>query len=555
MMTMSVQSEYDHIIIGAGSAGCVLANRLSADPDRSVLLIEAGGPDRNPLTRLPMLMGKLFHSGLYNWNYHTEPVPTLNGRTLYWPRGKALGGSSVINGMVYVRGNRHDYDRWAQMGMTGWSYSEVLPAFLRSEAHVERDDRYHHRQGELTVCRARGANPLFDAFVEAGGQAGYLVNDDFNGEEQEGFGRYDFTIRNGRRCATSRAFLEPARRRPNLAIATHALVERIRIEGNRAVGVDYTAGNARHTVRARSEIVLSAGAVNSPQILMLSGIGPADHLREHDIPVQLDLPGVGRNLQDHVDCVMSWACPRPVTLYRDLRADRLLPAILQGLAFGTGITTTFPYEAGAFLKTREGLAGPDLQFHFMPALEKSANLHFPNPFRRDPTEANHGFTLRLGPVNPESRGWIELRSADPAAPPCIHPNYLDDPSDIAVLLAGIRIAREVIDQSALATYRGQELAPGADRESDAALTEWLRETAMTTFHPVGTCRMGADPLAVTDSALRLRGIDGLRVADASIMPVIPSGNTNAPTIMIGERAAEFIRYGDPAPSPGGDAPA
>ena len=547
---MTIQQSHDYVIVGAGSAGCVLANRLSADPDCSVLLVEAGGRDRNPLFRLPMLMGRLFHSGIYNWRYHTEPVPALHGRSLYWPRGKVLGGSSTINGMVYVRGNRHDYDRWAQMGLPGWSWDDVLPAFLRSEAHVQRDDAYHDGAGELTVCRARGANPLFDLFIEAGRQAGYPVNDDFNGAGQEGCGRYDFTIRRGKRWSTSFAFLRPVRRRRNLSVATDALTLRVLVEKGRATGVEIVHRGRLLRVRAAREIILCAGTVNSPQILMLSGIGPPAEIERHGIDVVHDLPGVGRNLQDHVDCVLAWECSKPVTLYRDLRADRLALSVARGLLFGEGIATTFPYEAGAFLKTRPELIAPDVQLHFMPALEKTANLHFPNPFRRTPAEANHGLTVRVGPLVPESRGTITLRSADPAEPPRIQPNYLASQADRETMVAGVRIVRDVIGQPALAAYRGREIVPGAEVRSDEDVGSWLSSSAMTTFHPVGTCKMGIDPAAVVDARLRVHGIEGLRVADASVMPVITSGNTNAPAIMIGEKAAEFLQEGTTPQRPG-----
>ena len=543
---MPTAETYDYIIVGAGSAGCVLANRLSDDPGSSVLLVEAGGRDRNPLFRLPMLMGRLFHSGICNWIYHTEPVPTLEGRSLYWPRGKVLGGSSTINGMVYVRGNRHDYDRWAQMGLPGWSYDEVLPAFLRSEAHVQRDDPYHHRAGELTVCRARGTNPLFDRFVEAGGQAGHPVNDDFNGVEQEGCGRYDFTIRRGKRWSTSFAFLRPIRHRRNLTVLTDALTRRVIVENGRAAGVEVAQRGRPRKVRAEREVILSAGTVNSPQILLLSGIGPPEELERHGIEVVHDLPGVGRNLQDHVDCVLSWECREPITLYRDLRADRLAASVVRGMVFGEGIATTFPYEAGAFLRTRPGLVAPDIQLHFMPALEKTANLHFPNPFKRDPVEANHGLTVRVGPIVPESRGTVTLRSADPAAPPRIQPNYLESEADLRTMIAGVRMVRDLMGQPALDRYRGRELAPGEERQADQELEAWLRASAMTTFHPVGTCKMGVDPMAVVDARLKVHGLAGLRVADASIMPIITSGNTNAPAIMIGEKAAEFLFRGEDA---------
>ncbi len=538
---MAKRETYDYIIVGAGSAGCVLANRLSADPANRVLLLEAGGRDRNPLFRLPMLMGKLFQSGIYNWHYHTEPEPYLNGRSLYWPRGKALGGSSTINGMIYVRGNRHDYDRWSQLGLPGWSYEDVLPAFRRSEGHVQRSDEFHGGDGELTVCRARSTNMLHDVFVRAGTQAGHPANDDFNGPEQEGVGKFDFNIRNGKRWSASFAFLRPVLSRPNLRVETDALTQRILLENGRAVGVRFAQRGEVREARAEREVVLASGTVNSPQLLMLSGIGPADELAAHGIEVVHDLPGVGKNLQDHVDCVMSWECSKPVTLYSDLRADKLVWSVAQGMVFGSGVVTTFPYEAGAFLKSREGLAAPDIQLHFMPALEKTANLHFPNPFRRrQAVEANHGFTLRVGPMNPESRGEITLRSSDPADKPRIRANYLQADFDLRTMISGIRMTREIIAQEAFDPYRGREVAPGPAAESDADLEKWLRATAMTTFHPVGTCKMGNDPMAVVDARLKVRGIDGLRVADASIMPIISTGNTNAPAIMIGERASDFI---------------
>lgn len=538
---MARNPEYDFIVVGAGSAGCVLANRLSKNPANRVLLIEAGGKDRNPLFRLPMLMGKLFHSGIYNWHYHTEPEPYLNGRSLYWPRGKVLGGTSTINGMIYVRGNRHDYDRWSQLGLHGWSYDEVLPAFRRSETHIQRKDAFHSGDGELTVCRARGNNPLMDVFCEAGIQAGYPANDDFNGETQEGFGRYDFTIRKGKRWSTSWAFLRPALGRKNLTVLTGAELTRLIIEGDRACGVEYLKDGALGRARAGREVILSSGVVNSPKALLLSGIGPADELRALGIEPVLDLPGVGKNLQDHVDCVMSWECREPITLFSDLRADKLIPAVAQGMLFGEGVTTTFPYEAGAFIRSNDGLVAPDIQLHFMPALEKTANLHFPNPFRKkQAVEANHGFTIRVGPVNPVSRGEITLRSANATDKPKIQANYLRDDFDVRTMIDAIRLTRDIVGQKAFDRYRGKELAPGPEAIDDAALTSWLRATAMTTFHPVGTAKMGNDPMAVVDARLKVHGIEGLRVADASIMPVISSGNTNAPAIMIGEKCAEFV---------------
>ncbi len=537
---MARADTYDYIVIGAGSAGCVLANRLSADPDVSVLLIEAGAKDRHPLVRLPMLMGKLMHSGIYNWRFDTEPEPELDNRRIYWPRGKALGGSSTINGMIYVRGNAADYDRWAQMGNPGWSYAEVLPYFRKSETHAQRRDDFHGGDGPLSVTRARGRNPLFDRFVAAGVEAGYERNDDFNGASQDGFGRYDFTIRNGKRHSTSRAFLRPVMRRPNLTVVTHALTERIVVENGRAVAVDYARGDARHRAIAAREIVLSAGAIGSPQILMLSGIGDADALKAHRIAPVHHLPGVGRNLQDHVDCCLVYEITEPVSLYSDLRADRITFAVIRGALFGEGVTTTFPYEGGAFLRSRDGLMAPDIQAHFMPALEKTANLHWPKLRSTARVGDNHGITIRVGPVNPESRGHLTLRSADPRDPPKIFANYLATQFDKDTTIAGVRLLREVMRQPAFADIIGPELAPGPEKVSDADLIQWLRQAGGTTLHPVGTCRMGPDEDAVVDHRLRVRGLDGLRVADASIMPIISSGNTNAPTIMIGEKAADMI---------------
>ncbi len=532
--------EYDFIVIGAGSAGCVLANRLSADPNHRVLLLEAGSRDSNPLFRLPMLMGKLMHSGIYNWHYHTEPEPNLNGRRVYWPRGKVLGGCSTINGMIYVRGNAHDYDRWAQLGNAGWSYEEVLPLFRRSEGHVQRRDQFHDGQGPLSVTRARGTNELFDVFVAAGKQAGYPVNDDFNGAQQEGFGRYDFTIRRGKRWSTAHAFLHPVRHRANLHVETHAHTSRIVVEDGKAVAVEYLQHGLPMRARARREIVLSAGAINSPQVLMLSGIGDPAELARHGIAVVHALPGVGKNLHDHVDVCLVYEIKKPVSLYRDLRADRIAWAIVKGSLFGTGVATTFPYEGGAFMKSRPGLVAPDIQVHFMPALEKTANLRWPKLWGHEAVEANHGFTIRVGPVNPDSRGHVALRSADPREPPAIHANYLASEFDKRTTIDAVKMMRQVIAQPAFDPYRGRELAPGPERAGDDSLREWLKDAASTTLHPVGTCKMGNDAMAVVDARLKVHGIERLRVADASIMPIISSGNTNAPSIMIGEKASDMI---------------
>ena len=537
-----MNQEYDYIVVGAGSAGCVLANRLSANPENRVLLLEAGSRDSNYLFRLPMLMGKLMHSGIYNWKYHTEPEAQLAGRQVYWPRGKVLGGSSTINGMIYVRGNPADYDGWEQAGLPGWSYEKVLPLFKRSEAHIDRADQFHGRTGELSVRRATGNNAMFDAYVEAGQQAGHAFTDDFNGERQEGFGRYDFTIRNGKRCSAATAFLVPAKARPNLIVATQALAHRVVLEGARAVGVEYRVGDRLITAMAAKEVLLAAGVVNSPQLLMLSGIGDSEHLGQHGIPVAHHLPGVGRNVQDHVDCCLVHECKQPVSLHENLRIDKMTLGVLQAAAFGTGFVTTFPYEAGSFMRSAADLEVPDIQTHFMPATEETANLHWSllSFARRKDVAKNHGTTIRIGPVKPKSRGRIALRSSNPEDPPLIYANYLADQRDVDTAVAGVQLMRNVMASKAFQHILGRELSPGPDIRTDAQIAKWLIDDAMTTLHPVGSCKMGVDSEAVVDAQLRVHGITGLRVVDASIMPEITRGNTNAPVIMIAEKASDLI---------------
>ena len=543
-----MNQEFDYIVVGAGSAGCVLANRLSANPENRVLLLEAGSRDSNYLFRLPMLMGKLMHSGIYNWQYHTEPEAQLAGRRVYWPRGKVLGGSSTINGMIYVRGNPADYDAWAQAGLPGWSYEKVLPLFKRSEAHIDREDRFHGRTGELTVRRATGGNAMFDAYVEAGQQAGHSFTDDFNGERQEGFGRYDFTIRQGKRCSAATAFLVPAKGRPNLTVATQALAHRVVLEGRRAVGVQYRAGQRLTTAMAAKEVLLAAGVVNSPHLLMLSGIGDSEHLERHGIAAAHHLPGVGRNVQDHVDCCLVHECKQPVSLHDNLRIDRVTLGVLRAAAFGTGFVTTFPYEAGSFMRSSADLEAPDIQTHFMPATEETANLHWSLlSFGGGKDIAkNHGTTIRIGPVKPKSRGRIVLGSKNPEEPPLIHANYLADRRDADTAAAGLQLMRDVMASKAFRGIVGREVAPGPDVQTDAQIRKWLIDAAMTTLHPVGSCKMGVDAEAVVDAELRVHGIAGLRVVDASIMPEITRGNTNAPAIMIAEKASDLILNPSPA---------
>ena len=538
-----MHQDYDYVVVGAGSAGCVLANRLSANPENRVLLLEAGSRDTNYLFRLPMLMGKLMHSEIYNWKYYTQPEPHLAGREVYWPRGRVLGGSSTINGMIYVRGNPADYNAWESMGLPGWSYANVLPCFMRSEGHVDREDQYHGRDGELTVRRAQADNPMYDAYIEAGQQAGYPFTDDFNGECQEGFGRYDFTIRNGKRCSTATAFLNPAEKRKNLKVTPNALVQRIVFSGTWVAGVEYQANGKLQTARVEKEAILAAGVVNSPQLLMLSGVGDSEELGHHGIPVVHHLPGVGKNVQDHVDCCLVYEFKKPVSLYNNLRIDKVTLGVIQATLFGSGFVTTFPYEAGSFIKSSPSLDVPDVQTHFMPATEATANLHWSLPFTRNDTATQHGLTIRIGPVTPKSKGRIALHSSKAEDPPLIYANYLDDKRDIETTIAAVHLMREVVARKAFDGVRGRELAPGPQYKRDEELARWLVDAAMTTLHPVGSCKMGVDAEAVVDAELRVHGIQGLRIADASIMPVITRGNTNAPTIMIAEKASEHILNG------------
>jgi choline dehydrogenase len=532
--------EYDYIIAGAGSAGCVLARRLSDDPGTKVLLLEAGGRDTNPLLRIPMMTGLLLRNRHANWFHFTEPEANLAGRRIFWPRGKVLGGSSAINGMVYTRGLPSDYDSWAQTGLKGWSFDAVLPYFRRSENFHGGESERHGADGPMPVSRPGSANPLFDAFIEAGAQAGHGRSADFNGPAQEGFGRYDFTTRKGSRWSSARAFLDPVRDRRNLTIATRAHVDKVILDRGRAVAVEVLAGGARTRFHAAREIVLSLGTVATPCALMRSGIGPADELRRHGIAAAVDSPEVGANLQDHLLARVEHVCTRPLTLYSTLRGDRAVLALLRALLFGTGPAATFPLEAGAFLRSDKALDTPDLQSHFLPGLSTAA-LRLPF-FRAAPTRYDgHGFFANVYRLRPESRGTISIRSADPFAEPVIRPNYLSAEGDRRVLREGIRRLREVFAQPAFDPYRGAELAPGSAMKSDAELDAWLAATADTAFHPVGTARMGADTRSVVDGELRVRGVEGLRVADASVIPRMTSSNTHAPTVMIAEKAAGLIR--------------
>ena len=516
----------DYILVGAGSAGCVLAHRLSADPDVSVLLLEAGPKDESAGIHIPAAFSKLFQTDA-DWNYRTVPQAHAGGRDLYWPRGKVLGGSSSINAMIYIRGHHADYDGWAADGCEGWGYADVLPYFKRSEDNARGASAYHGVGGPLPVQDPRSPSPFSLAFVDAAEQAGHPRNEDFNGAEQEGGGLYQLTQRGGRRASTASTFLKAARRRPNLQIETGAHATRVLFKEGRATGVEIVQDGEVRAVDAAREVILCGGAINTPQLLMLSGVGPADELAAHGIRVLADRPGVGQNLHDHPIVGVHFALREPVSL---LGAEGLM-SVARYLIRRDGMLSSNVAEAGLFVRTRPELAYPDLQFHVAPMLFEQHGLV---------PQTEHGFSIGPTLVRPRSRGAITLASADPFTHPRIDPNYLADPADAEALVAGVRIAREIAHEPALDRFRGDEIRPGAPLTSDADLEAYVRETCETLYHPVGTCRMGADADAVVDLDLRVRGVRGLRVVDASVMPTIPNGNTNAPTMMIAEKAADLI---------------
>ncbi len=527
-----MDTQYDYIIVGAGSAGCVLAHRLSQDPNNRVLLLEAGGKDRNPFIHMPAGVGQLIKTSWVNWAFETAPEAQLQNRQLYWPRGKVLGGSSAINGMVYIRGHHTDYDEWAALGCKGWAFQDVLPYFKKSERFCGGETEYHGINGPLDVTLGSSGHPLFELFLQAGREAGYPATDDFNGPQQEGIGPYHLTITpRGRRCSTAYAFLNPARQRSNLDIATHAHTTRILFDGKKAVGVEFRHKKMLQQALATREVILSAGVVQSPQILMLSGIGDGQLLQRFGIPVLQHNPNVGQNLQDHLDIGIQHHVTQPVTMYSLTKPHNALKTLLQFFLFGQGMGKTNGLEAGAFLKTRPELEKPDVQLHFIPA--------FMIDHARD-TGPGHGMMMHACQLRPESRGYVSLYSNDPFAAPLIRPNFLAAEKDLQVMVAAVKIARRIFAAEAFNAIRGEEFLPGPAVQSDEDIADYIRRSGESVYHPVGTCKMGVDEKAVVDLQLRVKGIQHLRVVDASIMPTLIGGNTNATSIMIAEKAADLI---------------
>jgi choline dehydrogenase len=531
---------FDYLIVGAGSAGCVLANRLGEQADCSILLLEAGPADRSWAIDMPSAMGIVVGGSDFNWRYDSEPEPGLDDRRIATPRGRTLGGSSSINGMVYIRGHARDYDGWAAQGCAGWSYAEVLPYFIRAQDHARGADDYRGAGGHLHVTPGDVDTPLCAAFIAAGVQAGYGRSDDLNGYRQEGFGPVDRTTRDGRRWSTARGYLAEALRRGNLTVATGALARRILFDGDRAIGIEYEQNGQVLRAHARREVLLSAGAINSPHLLLLSGVGPADELRAQGIEPLLDLPGVGRRLNDHPDAVVQCLCKRPVSLYPWATSPGKWWTGARWFLRHDGPAASNHFEAGAFIRSRAGVEFPDLQLTFMPLAVQPGSV--------DLVPA-HAFQVHIDLMRPTSLGSVTLGSRDPRQPPRIRFNYLQTEQDRADMRAGARLVREILAQPAMRALAGEELVPGPLAQSDAELDQWARRVTETGYHASGTCKMGpaGDPEAVVDPQLRVHGLHGLRVVDASIMPVIVSGNTNAPTVMIAEKASDMIRGQPPLP--------
>lgn len=529
-------AKFDYVIVGAGSAGCVLANRLTEDPNVTVALLEAGGQNNSLLVRMPAGVGNLISTkGASNWGFETTPQAFMDGRRLYQPRGRGWGGSSAINGMIYIRGHARDYDHWRQMGLAGWGYADVLPYFKRAQHHEDGADAWNGEGGPLWVSRGPPGDPIYKAFIQAGKQAGYPVTRDFNGYQQEGVGPYHLTIRDGERWSAAAAYLRPiVGVRPNLKVISNAFAGRIVIERKTAVGVEFSAGPGKpvQSVYAKREVLVCGGAFQSPQLLLLSGIGPADELKKLGVPVEHDSPEVGRNLQDHLDASVIYEMTKPISMYSKTRGLKQPMIGLQYLFAKQGHGRTNHLHAGAFLKTRGELDRPDIQLHVVNAVMID---HARVKADRD------GFTVHVCQLRPESRGTVTLASRNPFDAPLIDPRYLAEEVDRRTMRDSVRIVRDICGQEALNLYRGDELRPGAQVRTDAEIDAWIRQNAETIYHPVGTCRMGVDDKAPVDEELRVRGVDGLRVIDASVIPTLIGGNTNAPTIMIAEKLSDMIR--------------
>jgi choline dehydrogenase len=534
---------FDFIIIGAGSAGCVLANRISADPENRVLLVEAGGSDNNLLVQMPTALSYPMAMQRFNWGYESDPEPELNGRVINCPRGKGLGGTSSINGMVYVRGNPHDYEEWAALGASGWGYRDCLPYFKRAETWIEGGDKYRGADGPLGVCAGNEMrlNPLYRAFIDAGVQAGYPETTDYNGAQQEGFGPMHMTVRGGVRESTTRAYLQPVKRRDNLTVITETLVQGIEFIDKRATGITVLRDGKTSKLRARREVIVAAGAIASPMLLQLSGLGSEHHLQSIGIALKHELPSIGENLQDHIEVYFQFHCKQPVSLNNKL--GLISKALIGGrwLLFKNGLGSTNHFEACAFIRSRAGLKAPDIQYHFLPAAMR---------YDGTPSVKGHGFQVHVGPNKPKSRGRVRIKTADATSAPSILFNYYQHEEDKAAWRQCIRLTREIIDQAAMDPYRGAEIQPGINVQSHDAIDAWVRENAESAYHPAGTCKMGSadDPLAVVDEQGRVHGLQHLRVVDASIFPTLPNGNINAAVIMVAEKISDAILGKVPLPS-------